>query len=143
MNYLFLLLAFFSYRNTSLEPVDLLEEYAEKPAQLTFIGCKAGTGQTLLEAEYMVSGKDARTVEDFLVDRYGLGEMTFTCCGWESKDGKNGSIENAELKQQFPNYILDISMYGHAEIADENGDIYLEKDREKIVFYVTVKLLDI
>jgi hypothetical protein len=143
MNYLFLLFAFFAYRNTPLESVDLLEKYADKPANLTFVACKAGTGQTVLEAEYMVLGKDAKAVEDFLVKQYGLGEMTFTCCGWESKDGKNGSIENAELKQQYPNYVLDVSMYGNAEIADENGDVYLERDRDNIVFYVKVKLLDI
>jgi len=143
MNYIFILLAFFSYTNTPIECADLLEKYAEKPAQLTFIACKIGTGQTVLEAKYIVEGKDAKAVEDFLVARYGLGEMTFTCCGWESKNGQSGSIENAELKQQHPNYVLDISMYGNAETADENGDIYLEKDREKVVFYVSVKLLDI
>ncbi len=146
MKYLLILIGFFALTacgNQSLECGDLLERYAEKPQKLEFVECKAGTGQTILEATYKVKGEDSKEIEEFLVQKYGIGNLKFVCCGWESTNGENGYVDDKELKMIDPNYTLEVSMYGNAEKENEDGEIAIESDRNKIEFIVTARILDV
>ena len=134
---------FSSCMQSTVECEDVLLKYAEKHQHLEFIDCKKGNGQTVLETKYKVSGKHAEDVEKSLIEKYGMGKLKFTCCGWESTNGKHGVIENEALQNRNKNYNLVISMYGNAEKENENGEMYIEPDRTKLDFYVIVKLLDI
>ncbi len=128
----------------SLECGDLLARYGEKQPIFNFVGCSVGEGQTILEAMYNVRGEHSEEAEAFLIKKYGLGKLTFTCCGWEPKNGKAGQIKNSSLQQKHPNYTLSITMFANAEQKRENGDAYLEKDRNKIAYFtVLVKVLNI
>nr|WP_321235310.1 DUF4952 domain-containing protein [uncultured Psychroserpens sp.] len=138
---LLLSLLFLSFcANKSIECDDLLLKYAKKHQKIEFIECQKGTGQTVLQANYKVSGMHSEEIENILIKTYGIGKLKFTCCGWEST---KGYIENEELKKINQNYILEVSMYGNAEMEDEKGKVYLERDRTKIEFYVIIKLQEI
>ena len=116
---------------------DLLEIYAEKPKNLIFKQCKrVESSQTLVEAHYEVSGKNAKAVEDFLVKNYGMGKLQWVCCGWESR-GKYGGFEHKNLTKIDPYLSGIITMGGSGEIFDENGTFTgkLEFDREKVPFF--------
>lgn len=129
--------------NQSIECKDLLQRYDEKIPKIEFIECEKGKGQTVLEAKYKVLGINSEEIENFLIKKYGIGKLKFTCCGWESTNGKNGYLKNEELLKINPNYILEISMYGNAEKENQKGETYLELDKNNVEFYVIVKLLDI
>lgn len=134
-----------SSANYGKDDCNLLESYSEQHKYLEFVGCEKGKGeQNIKEATYRVKAKNSIEVEAYLVDKYGMGKLKFTCCGWEPEKGVNGEIENKELKEINENYSLIITMYGNAEKKDSNGSLYIEKDRNKInYFYVTVSLLEI
>ncbi|MDC1324426.1 DUF4952 domain-containing protein [Flavobacteriaceae bacterium] len=128
---------------------DLLEMYAEKPTELEFIKCekKTKSAQVLCEASYKVAGKDAEKIENYLVDKYGMGKLYFTCCGWDTgHDGSrhDGNIHSQELVLINPNYIMVIAMWGDANVENEKGEFRLEFDRTKIDFlYVQVRIYDL
>lgn len=146
MKYLLLFIAVFSLSSCSKKSVecgDLLAERNIKPLNLEFVGCKKGTGQTVLSAEYKVSGKNSKKVENILVTKYGMGELKSLCCGWEPHEGKKGQIEDQGLKDINQNYTLSISMHGNAEKENSKGEAYVEKDRNNVSFSVTVELLDV
>ena len=146
MKYILILALLFlsnSCSRTSLECGDLLKKYAIKPNKVEFVSCKTGIGQTLLEADYRVLGKDSEEVEKILMEKYGMGELKFVCCGWESENGKNGYVENTQLKTINQDYILEISMFGNAEKKCENGKTELELDRTKVDFTIKVKVLQL
>lgn len=128
----------------SIKCGDLLSRYAKKPAKLNFVNCASGAGQVLLEAKYRVSGTDSKEVEDFLVNTYGLGKLQFVCCGWESRNGKNGQIDKVKGLEDYPNYSITISMFANAEkeSTEENGK--LELDRNEIAYFtVLVQIVDV
>lgn len=121
-----------------------MSRYAEKPANLSFVNCVAGEGQVILEAQYSVSGKNSKEVEGFLVKAYGLGKLQFTCCGWESKNGKNGQIDTLKGLENDPSYSLIISMFASAEQESKENEIQLELDRTKIEhFTVLVQIIEV
>lgn len=123
---------------------DLLVQYAKKPAALEFIDCKKGTVQNIWTARYRVAGKDAASIEQLLKKKYGMGKLVFNCCGWECKKGKYGMINSKKLKAINSNYLMSITMTGNGEQTNENGEYYLETDRNKIPFFeITVEVLDI
>jgi hypothetical protein len=131
-------------KSTLIKCGDLLSIYGEKPAKLSFVNCVSGEGQVILEAKYSVSGKDSKGVEDFLVKAYGLGKLKFTCCGWESENGKNGQINTLKGLEKHPNYSLTISMFASAEQASKENEMQLELDRNKIEhFTVLVQIVDV
>lgn len=132
-----------SCSNKSIGCEDLLHRYDEKIQKIEFIACEKGEGQTVLKAKYKVLGIHSEEIENILIKKYGIGKLKFTCCGWESTNGKNGYIKNVELLKINPNYILEILMYGNAEKVNQKGETYLELDRNKVEFYVIVKLLDV
>lgn len=142
---LLLILLFFSTPclTQKLECGDLLKKYAIKPSKIEFIQCKTGTGQTILEANYKVLGKNSEEIEKLLIKEYGMGKLKFVGYGWESINGKNGYFENEELKAIHKNYSIEISMYGNAEKITKNGTSEIEFDRNKIDFSLTVKIVEI
>ena len=113
---------------------DLLAEYAQKPLYLEFIGCEEGEGQTIIRAEYRATGMDSQSVEDFLVENYGMGKLKWVCCGWENQ-GTNGSFTHKTITKENANFGVVISMFASGEIEDEEGNISLEFDREKIPYF--------
>jgi len=126
-----------------IECGDLLARYDEKIPNVEFIECHKGKDQTIVETKYKVAGTKAKEVEKILIEKYGLGALKFVCCGWEPSNGQSGEILNTELKEINPYYYLEISMYANAEKQDKNGEVYIEKDRSKVDFYITVRLLEV
>lgn len=134
-----------SSANYGKDDCNLLESYSEQHKYLELVGCEKNKNeQTKIEATYRVKAKNSIEVEAYLVDKYGMGKLKFTCCGWEPEKGVNGQIENKELNKINKNYSLMITMYGNAERKDSKGSLHVEKDRNKIdYFYVIVRLLEI
>lgn len=95
---------------------DLLEEYAERPDQLDFISCEHGEFQTIVKATYRVKGKDAKDVEKFLVEHYGMGKLIRRCEGWEIKD--YGYIKNDRILEYNKEYVCVVKMYGLGSSLD-------------------------
>jgi hypothetical protein len=127
---------------STIECGDLLSRYAKKPEKLRFVDCTVGEGQVVLEAKYSVSGKDSKAVEKFLVKKYGMGKLKFVCCGWESKDGKSGQINNLKAFKDYPNYSIMISMFASAEKGTDESS--LELDRNEVEeFTVLVEIVDV
>jgi len=123
---------------------NLIETYVNDLPHLEFVEGNKGNGQTIRYSLYRVSAEHAAEVEQILVDRYGMGLLRLTCCGWESENGRSGEIKSEKIKQINPDYYLIAEMYGCAEKEDVNGIIYIEKDRSKIdYFYVKVSLMEI
>ena len=128
---------------------DLLLNYATKPAGLTLLGYKAGQpgGQTIAVATYQVAGADAGKVEAFFRAHYGMGELTFLCCGWEPAEGKQGEVESAALRKLNPDYSLLLTMYSDAQSMGEalaSGDSGAWKDKRRVKrFLVEVKVMEI
>jgi|GEM_PF-1028677 len=122
---------------------DLLEIYAQKPEGLEFVGCqKVDHAQTVVVATYRVSGEKSREVENFLVENYGMGNLKWACCGWDTA-GKYGSLDHEELTRVDRFLCGMIQMFASGEVTDENepSRIRLETDRDKIdYFFVEVKL---
>jgi hypothetical protein len=146
MKYILFSTAFFvlsSFYGSIAKCQDLLVLYGEKPANLELVESNTGTGQVVAETRYKVSGENALKIEQYFIEKCGMGQLKFKCCGWESEGGKNGFFEHEGLKKVNANYQLEVSMYGHAERKNEKGEIYLESDRTKIDFFVVVKVLDV
>ena len=146
MKYLQLLILFFlsnSCFTQNLECGDLLKKYATKPNKVEFVECKTGTGQTILEADYKVLGKDSEEIERILIAEFGMGKLKFVCCGWESVNGKNGYVDNKQLKSINQDYVLEISMFANAEKKNEKGKTEIEFDRNKVDFNLKVRILKI
>lgn len=119
---------------------DLLKIYAEKPDNLIFVACETVTNsQTKVRARYKVSGKQSKVVEDFLIKTYGMGKLTWGCCGWEIR-GKYGGFEHPDLTKIDPNLVASITMYADANIEDKNSpiDFSLEFDRENIAYFTVM-----
>lgn len=71
---------------------DLLSEFGTKPEGLEFVECTVfDAPQIALSARYRVPGASAKSVEDSLRNAYGMPELYFTCCGWET-NGDRGSL---------------------------------------------------
>ncbi|CAM1370718.1 DUF4952 domain-containing protein [Tenacibaculum xiamenense] len=128
---------------SNLECGDLLSTYAKKPQNVQFLKCERGNGQTILEADYLVDKTKHEDVERFLIDSFDMGELKFVCCGWEPEEGKLGYFDSKKLLEINKNYTLQISMYANAEKADEKGNIFIEFDKNKVEFYIKVKILEV
>jgi hypothetical protein len=125
-------------QNEVLACGDLLKKYAQKPKQLEFVKCeRVENSQTIVRATYRVSGDKSKEVEDFLVKNYGMGKLKWVCCGWES-GGKYGGFKHPEFKEIHPFLTASISMYasGEVEVEDNQDEIKLEFDRNKIAYFM-------
>jgi Domian of unknown function (DUF4952) len=146
MNHLIIGIFLFSLSCSNLKKDDcnLLAAYAEQPKNLDLVECKKGEGQTIKYSTYKVKGKHSLELEKYFVENYGMGKLKFTCCGWEPIDGKEGEINNSELKKLNNDYHLLITMTGSAEKKNDKDSLYIEKDRNKIDYFkVTVRLVEI
>lgn len=128
---------------------DLLQQYASKPAGLMLTSCEDGRpgSQMVAVATYQVSGANAAQVETFFRARYGMGKLTFVCCGWEPANGKHGQVDNAALRRLNPAYSLLITMHSDANIMEQalaQGDASAWKDKRKVKrFLVEVSLVEV
>lgn len=138
-----LIILFFSISGftQTLECEDLLKQYAVKPSKTIFTNCNTGTGQVILEANYKIAKADSDEVEKFLIQKYGMGKLKFTCCGWEPSN--KGYFESKKLKSINKDYTLEVSMFGMAEKKDENGKIEIELDKSNVDFNLKVRILEI
>lgn len=123
---------------------DLLSMYAEKPKNLAFVKCeRLKNSQTKVRANYRVSGEQSKPVEDFLVERYGMGALRWVCCGWETM-GKSGGFEHEALTKIDPYLSAGVDMFASGEVdKDQIGEVKLEPDRNKIEFFTVVVELSI
>ena len=115
---------------------DLLTSYAEKPANLTFLKCKKGKGQTVVVANYSVSDQNANEVEDFLVKRYGL--MKFSDY-YHSMPMNEVYLSPKKLLEKNANYSL---LIGIENKNMEKNPLNKTTIKNKS-FLVYVKILDI
>ena len=146
MKHLLILILFFltnSCFTQNLECGDLLKKYEIELSGAEFIECTIGTGQTIIEANYKVLGKDSEKIERTLVAKFGMGKLKFNCCGWEPVNGKNAYVDNKQLKAINQDYILEISMFANAEKKNEKGETEIEFDRNKVCFNLKVRILEI
>jgi hypothetical protein len=146
MNIMVMLFSFLLLVPTTNEPTeceDLWKKYGTVPKGVVFENCQKETGQTIKRATYKVAGEEAEEVEAFLIEKYGIGKLHFVCCGWESKNGQNGTIRHKAIKKMNPFYDLDIVMFASAEKQDENGEWYIEHDRTKVEFTIEVRLMEV
>ncbi len=119
---------------------DILSTYAKKPNSLEFIKCeRLENSQTIIKATYRVKGKQSKEIEDFLVENYGMGKLSWTCCGWDNA-GKYGRFEHSEFKKIDTYCSAIISMYASGEVEDEDEPtgIKLETDRDKIDYFTVI-----
>ncbi|NMH86599.1 DUF4952 domain-containing protein [Flavivirga algicola] len=122
---------------------DLLSTYAKKPIGLEFIKCeRLEKGQTIAKAIYRVSGEQSKEIEDFLIKNYGMGNLKWVCCGWETS-GKYGGFEHSEFKKIDSYCSATIDMYASGEVEGKNDptEIKLETDRNKIDYFTVVVTL--
>ena len=128
---------------------DLLQQYATKPAGVVFIGCQEAKpgGQTVAVATYAVSGANSLNAERIFHEQYGMGNLTFLCCGWEPAEGKTGQVASAKLRKLNPNYTLLITMYSDAQAIEQamlRGDTAAFRNRRKVKqFIVEVKIVEV
>jgi len=128
---------------------DLLQQYATKPAGVVFSGCKEAKpgGQTVAVATYTVSGANSLNAERIFHEQYGMGNLTFLCCGWEPAQGKIGQVASAKLRKLSPDYTLLLMMYSDAQVIEQamlRGDTAAFKNRRKVKrFIVEVKVVEI
>ena len=120
---------------------DLLIYLIKKPEQLKFVNSKIGSRQVVLEANYRVSGADAHLIEDILRKEYGMSELKFVCCGWESYPGGKQEITdkfNDKYGKQYDYNHIPVSMYSQETLIQDR------KEWHKIpYFYVVVEVLNI
>lgn len=64
---------------------DYLKDWDKKPARLSYVGCKFDSVAQLqvVKAEYVVSGRDAKSVENAFIQSFKMKPLVFRCCGWE------------------------------------------------------------
>lgn len=140
---LFSLFFLFSFTNKDKKHCDLLEEFADQHPYIEFIDCNKGEGQVVYYSLYYVAGIHSEEVENYLVEKYGMGKLKFTCCGWEPEMGQSGTIINKGGKEWDKDHHISIIMSGNAEKEDKNKAMYIEKDRNKIDFQIKVEILKI
>lgn len=109
----------------------LLSHFGVKLPELEFESCTKGSGQVIRSARYKVRGTQAATVEESLHKQYGMGRLTFVCCGWEPAEGRTGML-------RAPSRDVSVTM---------NSEETLLSDRTEWsnipFFYVTFEELDI
>lgn len=77
-------------RKIAIESGDLLSTYGEKPEYLHFKELLIRKGQIRYDALYEVTGEHSQSVEDSLVEKYGMGKLKWVCCDYENSGGKRG-----------------------------------------------------
>ncbi|MDX1958995.1 MAG: DUF4952 domain-containing protein [Leptospiraceae bacterium] len=94
--------------------------------ELDFMSCTKTKDAQLqvLRTTYLVKGRNAKLVENYLEKKYSMGKLRFLCCGWE-----NWESEGAKDGQY-----IDIAKYKHS--VSMYSKETLEKNWEKIQFYV-------
>ncbi len=132
------LLAILSYQllkiDRSITPAsceNFLDQWGGKPPELKFAGCryqKGGQSDRLI-ANYEVVGTQAKTVENYLHQKFKMARLQRVCCLWEPR-----SVPGSDARY---GHYLDRDGYYH-EIVMGSGET-LEQDWHRIpIFYVSV-----
>jgi Domian of unknown function (DUF4952) len=103
---------------------DFLKQWGYKPKELKFSDCKLKKhiqGDRLVST-YTVSGRNAKSVEKMLHDRFKMGKLHFMCCYWGADDK--------------PGWYRDKNGYGY-QILMSSGETLIH-DWNQIEFTVTV-----
>ena len=120
---------------------DILPLLTKELGQLEFVKSKVGSWQTVLEANYRVSGNNAHLIEDILHKEYGMSELKFACCGWESHPNGNMEITdefNNKYEELYDYNSISISMYSDETLIQER-----DKWHKIPYFNVVVRVSDV
>ena len=121
---------------------DLLTNFGlKKPKDLQFISCEQDSrAYYIANADYRVSGKNSKAVEDYFIKRFNMLPIFRSTTGWESD---LLILKTKELSKINPNYELRITMVGDA-IKSNPSNIDVESlEREAIpYFYVRVTIIN-
>lgn len=112
---------------------DFFTKYADKPSKLHFVKCTTGQGQTLFDAEYVVSSEDSQEVENILVKQYGL--MKFSDY-YHSMPMNEVFLEPVSLKKIDPDYHLLIIINN-----DNFESLLIDSKTKNEGFTVNVKIM--
>jgi hypothetical protein len=141
-SYTILLITAFIYSCNELKnPCNLVEYYSLQLDGLQLTECGTGEGQTTIYSKYTIYGKQSHQLEKQLVKKYGMGQLTFTCCGWEPKNGKLGQkyIDLGDSSR-----VLTLNMWSKLNENDSNQTSNINRTRtERDTFYLEVKLMEI
>lgn len=121
---------------------DWLQIYAQKPQNLEYIGCSEyDNGKHVAAAEYRIEGTKSQKIGDFLVNNYGMENLSVYPNGWETGGG-DGVLMHPDFQSIHPNLKVYIDMYGPGEERQViQGGVLYELDRNKIpYFYVVVNV---
>lgn len=128
---------------------DIFSRFANKPNDLEYIGCDSlDDQQTLVVAKYRVIGKNAETIENYLIENHQMPPMKiFKHTGYEPNG--YGKIENT-LNRISPYMDIYIDMNGYARRGGEYDkygqkkmDFSLLPKEEVPYFYVNVRIMEI
>lgn len=122
---------------------DLLANFGfNKPKHLEFVGCERNPKvQYITRAEYRVSGKHSKKVEDYFIKYFKMPALKiFPHTGWEP-DGY-GSLKIKSLSSINPNYELMVEMWGYARKEDPNDFTLLPRE-EVPYFTIYISIVDI
>lgn len=120
------------------ECVDFLSKWKLNHNKITYSGCMVEPEskiQPKLMATYEVTGKDAKAVEKYLVERFGMKKLVFVCCGWSPKAKNSSGIPLDYLGQGT---YTDSQFINPFTISLSSGET-TEKNWNKIKFKVTVE----
>jgi hypothetical protein len=128
--------AFLSYEKGICD--DLMSTLVEKPSTMEFLECKAPrkTQVKTLIATYRVTGKDARSAEQFLQQNFKMSKLKFLCCGWDtvSSSGPQGVQPGHGRYIDRQGFYHDVAMYSEETLLNNH------QDWSKIpFFYIVVK----
>jgi hypothetical protein len=104
---------------------DFLKQWGYKPRELKFSDCKLekhGQGDRLVST-YIVPGRNAKSVENTLQDKFKMGKLHFMCCYWGVEDK--------------PGWYRDKNGYTYEILMTSSTDT-LSRDWNQIEFTVTV-----
>jgi Domian of unknown function (DUF4952) len=104
---------------------DFLKQWGYKPKELKFSDCKLekhGQGDRLVST-YTVPGRNAKSVENTLQDKFKMGKLHFMCCYWGTEDK--------------PGWYRDKNGYTYQILMASSTDT-VSRDWNQIEFTVTV-----
>jgi hypothetical protein len=105
---------------------DLMSTLVEKPSMMEFLECKAPrkTQVKTLIATYRVTGKDARSAEQFLQQKFKMSKLKFLCCGWDtvSSSGPQGNQPGNGRYTDRQGFYHDIEMYSDETLLNNHQD---------------------
>jgi hypothetical protein len=125
------LIAFPAFAQTAVScGPDLLKLHGLKIPHATLFRSEVPTQPTqkLCESTYTIPGKYARAAEASLITKYGMGKLTFACCGWSPANGKMGVFRRSHRMANNAYAYYEITMGSEETVErqwDKIGNFYI------------------